>query len=270
MPPHLLVPSDPCRNIHAMTRRCSQCNEEKLLDGFYLEKGRPRANCKDCHKKKIYARRDADREAFRAYQREWNAKNPGKHAEYEARRRARRGDEINARRREARAADPERYRKVQRRHASENREQINERRRERYERRRGYILQQKREYEQSNPDRVRSWSRGDPEKKREYMRQYYQDNREYWERSRAKRRAQLAEVEHEPYTRREIYDRDGGLCQGCGVELPFEPNGFQIDHIVPISRGGPDTPANVQLMCPACNREKWARLDWKPSITLTS
>jgi 5-methylcytosine-specific restriction endonuclease McrA len=30
---------------------------------------------------------------------------------------------------------------------------------------------------------------------------------------------------------------------------------------VPISLGGPDTPANVQLACPPCNRAKWATLD---------
>jgi 5-methylcytosine-specific restriction endonuclease McrA len=90
---------------------------------------------------------------------------------------------------------------------------------------------------------------------------YYESNREAWTTYRAKRKAAKCSVEHQPYTRREIYDRDGGKCRLCSKKLAYGPGEFQIDHIVPISLGGPDTPTNVQLTCGPCNREKWATLE---------
>jgi hypothetical protein len=49
--------------------------------------------------------------------------------------------------------------------------------------------------------------------------------------------------------------RDGGRCRQCGstVQLHF-------DHVIPISRGGANTVANIQLLCGACNRAKGAKL----------
>jgi 5-methylcytosine-specific restriction endonuclease McrA len=90
---------------------------------------------------------------------------------------------------------------------------------------------------------------------------YYEQNREKWELWRAKRKALQRSVEHRPYTRREIYDRDNGTCRICRNSLPYAPGGFAIDHIVPIALGGPDTPANLQLTCQPCNREKWMNLE---------
>ena len=50
----------------------------------------------------------------------------------------------------------------------------------------------------------------------------------------------------------------GGRCQSCGVTftaaLPAE-----IDHIVPLSRGGTEADDNLQLLCRPCNRSKGAR-----------
>lgn len=53
--------------------------------------------------------------------------------------------------------------------------------------------------------------------------------------------------------------RDGGRCRQCGSvsELHF-------DHIIPISRGGANTAANIQLLCGTCNRAKGARLKLIP------
>jgi 5-methylcytosine-specific restriction endonuclease McrA len=106
----------------------------------------------------------------------------------------------------------------------------------------------------------RAYRAANAEARREADRNYYRANRSKWIEARARRRARLRGVETIPYGRREIFDRDGGQCKLCGVQLRFEPQAFQIDHIVPISLGGPDTPANVQLACPTCNRRKGASL----------
>jgi HNH endonuclease len=47
--------------------------------------------------------------------------------------------------------------------------------------------------------------------------------------------------------------RDGGKCRQCGStqELHF-------DHVIPWSKGGANTVANIQLLCGPCNRRKGA------------
>ena len=53
--------------------------------------------------------------------------------------------------------------------------------------------------------------------------------------------------------------RDRGKCANCGknfIELHSE---LQIDHIVPLSRGGCNDIVNLQLLCNNCNLSKLAR-----------
>ena len=50
--------------------------------------------------------------------------------------------------------------------------------------------------------------------------------------------------------KREIWERDKGICVYC-----HEP-GYEIDHVVPCSKGGPSIRANGVLCCPSCNRRK--------------
>jgi 5-methylcytosine-specific restriction endonuclease McrA len=63
-----------------------------------------------------------------------------------------------------------------------------------------------------------------------------------------------AEVEHvDPLVVLERYD---GACGICGEDV--DPFDHEMDHIVPISRGGPHTYANVQPAHRGCNRRKSA------------
>lgn len=57
--------------------------------------------------------------------------------------------------------------------------------------------------------------------------------------------------------RMEIYARDGGACQYCGVSL--EATAFHCDHVVPVSAGGGDGPDNLVCACPPCNLSKAAK-----------
>ena len=50
--------------------------------------------------------------------------------------------------------------------------------------------------------------------------------------------------------------RDGGRCRQCGSTQQLH-----FDHVIPISRGGANTVANIQLLCGACNRVKGAKLE---------
>ena len=54
-----------------------------------------------------------------------------------------------------------------------------------------------------------------------------------------------------------LYGRQEGKCSGCLTHFPFQ--NFEVDHIVPKSKGGADTDENLQLLCGYCNRVKGDR-----------
>jgi 5-methylcytosine-specific restriction endonuclease McrA len=47
-------------------------------------------------------------------------------------------------------------------------------------------------------------------------------------------------------------------CTYCKTDL--SNSGFEIDHVVPLSKGGKHEDANIQLLCRKCNRDKHAKL----------
>lgn len=54
--------------------------------------------------------------------------------------------------------------------------------------------------------------------------------------------------------RNKVFNRDGNRCLKCGSQL-----NLSIDHIVPFSRGGGTTEANLQTLCLSCNISKGAK-----------
>ncbi|MDR2567460.1 MAG: HNH endonuclease [Bifidobacteriaceae bacterium] len=61
--------------------------------------------------------------------------------------------------------------------------------------------------------------------------------------------------------REQIKQRDRYTCLQCGVSLAAEPHLLlEVDHIMPVSRGGLSTPENLQTLCWRCNRSKGARI----------
>lgn len=60
------------------------------------------------------------------------------------------------------------------------------------------------------------------------------------------------------------YDRQGGLCHYCSEKLELTgPRKFQVDHFIPLSRGGENFMTNIVCACPDCNREKANKLPWE-------
>lgn len=60
------------------------------------------------------------------------------------------------------------------------------------------------------------------------------------------------------FTRRNIFFRDRNRCQYCGHKLPTRD--LNLDHVVPISRGGKSVWENVVCCCVDCNSRKGNRL----------
>ncbi len=60
------------------------------------------------------------------------------------------------------------------------------------------------------------------------------------------------------FTRRNIYERDGNRCQYCRGK--FDTKDLNLDHVVPLRRGGKTTWDNVVCSCLSCNTRKGGRL----------
>lgn len=62
--------------------------------------------------------------------------------------------------------------------------------------------------------------------------------------------------------RDEVMERDGNCCRECQSTTDLE-----IDHVVPISRGGSGEIENLQVLCRSCNRKKRSRVSAEQDAT---
>lgn len=72
------------------------------------------------------------------------------------------------------------------------------------------------------------------------------------------RRARLRAVFCEKIDRLSIFERDKGICHICGKNV--DPNYWDLDHVIPLSKGGAHTQFNVAVSHPFCNRSKGDRI----------
>ena len=77
------------------------------------------------------------------------------------------------------------------------------------------------------------------------------------------KRTDLGELPNYRTHRHRLYGEQEGVCASCGTHFPFRV--MDVDHILPISRGGTDHPDNLQLLCSGCNRSKGGRTmaEWR-------
>jgi 5-methylcytosine-specific restriction endonuclease McrA len=77
-------------------------------------------------------------------------------------------------------------------------------------------------------------------------------------------RARLRLVGYEVVDPIKVMARDGWRCQMCGIKLKRKDRGTtkdkapELDHIIPLSKGGEHSYLNTQCACRKCNREKGA------------
>lgn len=108
---------------------------------------------------------------------------------------------------------------------------------------------------------------------------YYEKHRErliaasvQWLRENPQRRSAYSAARHartrgsadaENFSLDEIFERDSGLCHLCGQKVARKTkrrrDGPSMDHIVPVSQGGPHTRENVALAHFSCNASRRVR-----------
>lgn len=103
-----------------------------------------------------------------------------------------------------------------------------------------------------------------PELLQQRSKSNYENNKERYYASERKRRALEAKVYSERYTETEVLNRWGSNCHLCGGPIDLDApraakngqgweKGLHLDHVVPISYGGPDILENVKPSHGICN-----------------
>ncbi|MDN5053058.1 HNH endonuclease signature motif containing protein [Aliarcobacter butzleri] len=57
-----------------------------------------------------------------------------------------------------------------------------------------------------------------------------------------------------------LFYREKGRCANCGCDLSGTiaiNNKINIDHIIPLTKGGTNDPTNLQILCSTCNKKKY-------------
>jgi 5-methylcytosine-specific restriction endonuclease McrA len=104
-----------------------------------------------------------------------------------------------------------------------------------FEKRRANTLKQNKVYRKRHPDRVR-------------LRRRLQ----------TMRRRAVGEVHSKDVAL--MMKTQKGLCWWCGESLG---DTYEIDHIIPVSRGGTNVPNNLVLAHERCNRKKFNKMPWE-------
>lgn len=211
------------------------------------------------------------REYFRAY----DSAHSEERREYHRKRRAENPDEYRERNRAY--ADTHREQKAEtgRSWYAANKERARATRKAWYEANREKMRLYNQEYRAKNAEAIRQQrnQHGTSDKVREYQRKYHRDHAEE-NRARAKawrennperarenhveaiqrRRARLAGATVEKVDRAAIIARDKSICGICRKYVV--PEQMSLDHIIPLSLGGPHAQWNLQVAHQRCNQLK--------------
>lgn len=132
-----------------------------------------------------------------------------------------------------------------------------------------------REYRKKNIEAISAKQREHREKNKEaisvYHREYSKKNRHRYNEHKRRRRARILGNGVEVYTELQVLETYGTDCHICNGPVDMSAprgigrgagweNGLHIDHVIPISKGGPDTLSNVRPSHSSCNLSKGGRV----------
>ena len=217
------------------TKACTVCKQiyPVTLEYFRFNGGYWKSECRNCHRaaSKKYHHTHIDHAHKKSA--DWRKENPG------------RAKMINAAWRE------------------ENKEKVKKDHKEWYEANKEKVNQQAAAWAAANSEKRKevrvNWRKKHPEQVKEYDVRRYIERPEVARASMHRRRSIIlnAVVDHTGKDIKLLYANQKGKCWWCSREL----NGkYDIDHRIPLSRGGSNNPENLVLACASCNRSKHVKL----------
>jgi 5-methylcytosine-specific restriction endonuclease McrA len=248
---------------------CTKCNEWKEYKEFYkcsYKKDGFRCECKECYKKyekenglrfverkKRYRQENIEklREKNREFMKQYYIDNTEKIKKYH---------QDNA----------EEIKKQRKKWYQENAEELKKQSKKRYQENSEFAKEYSKQRYRENAEKLRLVSREYRQKNSKLIKQY---NKQYRQTEKGKainndaharrsKRAKAVGGEFLYETKQEIFKRDKGICQHCGIEVSMKRGGnASFDHLIPVSWGGKSTLENGQLLCKSCNSSKSNKLD---------
>lgn len=213
-------------------KRCSKCkrwlplseyaNNRSASDGLQVMCNECRKSYYDLDKKRSYNRKyvDNNRERVIEYQRQYREAHP------------------------------------------EAKEQAAERSRRHYQNNKEEHLEQGRRWHEDNPEKVRRSQRDyyyrNKEARLENRRRWARENPDKVAQQNETRRAREAGAAVEEINYKRIYKRDRDICYLCGRKVKKTER--HLDHVVPLSRGGPHSEDNIRVTHARCNLMKGTKL----------
>ena len=246
-----------------LSKKCPKCNKEKDVSEFSKDSSTKtglKSRCKQCSKEIYEANKEKRKRKYLKNKDELNK---------------RRVEQYHANIDEKRTECREHYRK-NRKHIrkkatawrNNNREHVRERSRRYYKKENEKMIAQAKAYRERNKEKIRERDR----------KRYWANKKIFNQRCRVydktqngkistikrgqRRRALIAGVSIEDFNSIEVFERDKYICRLCGRKTrpdyknanhPLYPN---LDHIIPLSKGGEHSKRNTQCLCRRCNMKK--------------
>jgi 5-methylcytosine-specific restriction endonuclease McrA len=110
-------------------------------------------------------------------------------------------------------------------------------------------------------DRRLKYYRDNQERLKQNSKRWDRENRERRRVIANRRRARLKKAvgSHTPDDIKKLLELSKGLCWWCGKPVGER---YEVDHRVPLAKGGSNAPENLCISCPECNRSKNANMPW--------
>lgn len=244
------------------TKTCTKCGETKPLSEFSKHRGQKdglQSQCKGCHASLYAARREEIKTRVAAYAATHKEEIKTRGAAYRAKHKV----EIKARRAAHYATNKEKVKARVAAYAATHKERVAAYRAAYYAAHKEEISAQQAAYYETNKERINARTAD-----------YYAAHREEtkaavdaWRKAnphavralKHKRRALTLQAEG-THTAADIeaqYKRQRGRCYYCGEKVGKT---YDVDHVVPLSRGGTNDPDNLVIACASCNRSKSDKL----------
>ena len=222
------------------TKICSKCGIEKDVSEFYKAKNSKRGDCKECR---------------RLYCKEYYQKNKA---------------QLSVKNKVYQENHVDEIREWRKNYHQDNKPEIAKKKKILYDKNKVAIAVQKKIYQQDHKDEIRQYCKDNKERRARNWSIYSKTEAGIAAnlKHRHKRRALKKGAKTQDFSPIEILKRDGYRCQICHKKTrpdyknpnhPLYPN---LDHIIPLSKGGEHSRLNTQCLCHQCNTEKRNKEDF--------